>query len=153
MLSMHSVFPRMVITVAVLAGSVACDDDSVGPAPITDESILGTYSATRLDVTVAGTTTDLLDEGAEVTIMLAEEGTTTGQLFIPEGNDDGSDLDESLDGMFEFDDDNDEVRFDLGADTFLEEVTFAASREGGRIRLTGSRTFFGTRVDLVLTKQ
>jgi hypothetical protein len=32
-------------------------------------------------------------------------------------------------------------------------VTFSASREDGQIRLTGTRTFFGTRVDVTLAEQ
>jgi hypothetical protein len=146
-------FRPVTFTLAVVAATSACDDDPLEPVPITEESILGTYVATQLDVTVAGSTMDLLDEGAEITITLADDGTTSGRLFVPEGNDDGSDLDASLDGTFVFDDDADEVSLNPGTENVLEGVTFTASREDGQIRLTGTRTFFGTRVDVTLAEQ
>jgi hypothetical protein len=144
----------MAVTATVCTAASGCDDDDpLAPAPITEESILGAYVATQLDVTVAGSTTDILEEGAEITVTLDDDGTTTGRLFVPEGNDDGSDMDVSLDGTFVFDDDADELSLNPGAENFLEGVVFTASRDDGSVQLTGTRTFFGTRVDVVLTQQ
>lgn len=139
----------------LVVGVGACDDDDppIGPDPIEESEVVGSYEATLLEVTVDGTTTDQLAEGAELTIDLAADGTTTGQLFIPEGEEEGEDLDVALDGTWTFDEDAATVEFDQDADTFVRDITYQAVRANGGIRLEGERTFDEETNTVQLTQQ
>jgi hypothetical protein len=70
----------LLLSVATLA---ACgDDDTTGP---TLASVAGTYHASRVDLTLAGSSEPLnaLGLGASVTIELTTQGTTSGTLIVP----------------------------------------------------------------------
>ena len=86
-------------------------------------------------------------ELSDVTLDLATDGTTTGRLFVPEGELDGSDLDADLTGTWSLTDST--VTFEQSADSFIPDVDFIASSN----RLTGEGTFSGGTLLLVLTKQ
>lgn len=135
---------------AVVAVLGACSDDGVGPAEITREDITRGFSAVTFTTTTDGTTTDQLAEGATLNITLHEEGTTTGRLFVPGGDEDGGDLDADLAGTFSFNDSTDGVTFDQNADTFVRDMTFTAVRSNDAVQLEGEQTFGGTTVRVVL---
>jgi hypothetical protein len=130
--------------VALAVSAIACgDDDSFSP---TEETVAGSYTATTFTLSSVVGTINLLGAGATVTLNLASDGTTTGRLFVPEGNTDGSDVDEDLAGTWTLTDST--VTFDQSAATFIPDVEFIASAN----RLTGEGTFSGGTLRLVLTK-
>jgi hypothetical protein len=128
----------------------ACGDDPVSPKEITRADITRSFAATTFTATSGGATVDLLSIGATLDITLREDGTTTGRLFAPGADEDGNDLDLSLDGTFEFVDSTDRVTFAHPADTFVRDVTFTASWAGGVVQLAAEDTFGGTTVRVVL---
>ncbi len=106
----------------------------------------GTYEAGVFTVTSFSGTTDLLLAGATVDATLAPDGTTSGRLFVPGGDDDGSDLDEDLGGTWTLS--GDTVTFNQTADTFIGEAEFIA----GRNTLTAEGSFSGLEIFLQLVK-
>lgn len=108
--------PALLVTAALLA----CDG---GPTePLTVESVAGTYEAVTFTTTEQGTTTNWLARGASITLGLAADSTTSGRLFVPEGNEDGSDFEADLTGTWSLTADT--VRLAHGADTFLRDMDF-----------------------------
>lgn len=149
---MHIVGPRATLGLSVFAVLLlaACGDDGTGPDEIEQSDVSGTYEATTFETTEDGQTTDQLAEGARFTVTLAPDGTTTGNLFIPGGAEDGSDLDASLAGSWTFNASSNSVTFEQDADTFVRDVTFTAVRAGGGVRLEGEETFGGVTITVVL---
>ena len=140
---MRPMIARSLLALAV--GAMACDgDDSFSP---TVETVAGSYSATTFTLTSVGGSINLLAGGATLTLNLATDGTTTGRLFLPDGELDGSDLDEDLAGTWSLTDST--VTFDQTAATFIPEIDFIASSN----RLTGEGSFSGGTLRLVLTKE
>jgi len=119
------------------------DDDNFSP---TMETVAGSYSAAAFTVTTAAGTVDLLAQGSQVTLSLATDGTTTGQLFVPGGGEDGGDVDADLTGTWTLS--GSTVTFDQAADTFFPDVEFTAEQD----RLTGEHDFGDESVRLVLAK-
>ncbi|HEX2218238.1 MAG TPA: hypothetical protein VHG35_05500 [Gemmatimonadales bacterium] len=135
---------RAVALCAAMAIAACGDDDSFSP---TVDNVAGSYTATTFTVeTDLVGTVDLLAAGATVSAVLDADGTTTGRLFIPEGDDDGSDLDVDLAGTWTLA--GDTVTFSQTGGSFITDVDFVASEN----RLTGEGTFDDTDVLLVLTK-
>jgi hypothetical protein len=123
---------------------LACGgSDSFTP---TEETVAGTYGASVFTVTGFSGTTDLLLAGATVDATLAPDGTTSGRLFVPGGDEGGGDLDEDLTGTWTLA--GQTVTFSQTADTFIRDVEFIA----GRNTLTGEGTFSGLNVVLQLVK-
>jgi hypothetical protein len=141
----RSAFGSIAVIVLTLS---ACGDDPM--SPITRADITGDYAASTFTVRSGGTTIDLLALGATLNITLRDDGTTTGRLFVPGGDEDGSDLDANLDGTFLFDDRTDEVTFRQDADTFVRDVTFTASRTGRAVQLEAEETFSDVTLRVVL---
>lgn len=133
--------PRTSVVVLMPLLLVACDD------PVTVEGLAGTYMATTFTVTESGGTEDLLAAGASITLTLTAEGLTSGQLFVPEGNEDGSDFVADLAGTWALD--GSQVSFGHSADTFLRDMSFEADGS----RLTGEATFGGATLRVVLQRQ
>lgn len=140
----------------LVVGLTACDDDDGGtttdPDPIARADVVGSYEATTFSATTNGVTTDLLADGAELTITLSADGRTTGRLLVPGGDEGGSDLDADLSGTWTFDDDAEEIEFDQAADTFIRDVVFLAQRAGGTVRLRAEDTFGPTTIEVVLER-
>ena len=129
---------------AALVLLIACGgSDSFTP---TEENVAGTYEAGTFRVTSFTGTTDLLLAGATVDATLAADGTTSGRLFLPGGNEDGSDLDEDLTGTWTLSADT--VTFNQTADTFIRDVDFIA----GRNTLTATGEFSGVTIFLQMVK-
>ncbi len=112
----------------------------------TEDTVAGTYHASAFTVTSGVGTTDLLAIGATVEATLAPGGTTSGRLFVPGADADGSDLDEDLTGTWTLA--GQTVTFDQTADTFIRDAEFIA----GRGTLTGEGTFDGVSIFLQLVK-
>jgi hypothetical protein len=87
----------MALVLAVLAGGCGDDDDGFNP---TIETVAGSYTASTFTIEDETGTIDLLALDASVSATLNEDGTTTGQLFVPEGDEDGSDLEADLAGTW-----------------------------------------------------
>jgi hypothetical protein len=129
---------------AALLLLLACGgSDSFTP---TEETVAGTYEASTFTLTSFSGTTDLLLAGATVDATLAPDGTTSGRLFVPGGEEDGSDLDEDLTGTWTLT--GQTVTFNQTADTFIGEAEFTA----GRNTLTGEGAFDGVSIFLQLVK-
>lgn len=133
------------LVAAGLILAAACGDSF---EPTTD-NVAGTYVATVFRGEVEGVDRDFLDEGASLTITLSADGTTTGRLFVPDGNEDGSDLDESLAGTWTLDAESGEVTFNQSADTFVRNMTFIAEED----ELEGEETFTSDTIVVELEKQ
>jgi hypothetical protein len=121
----------------------ACDGD---PAAPTVEEVVGNYHATTLTTQEAGTTTDHLAAGASITLTLNAGLTTAGRLFVPGGNEDGSDFDADLTGSWTLT--GRTVNLEHATDTFLRDMPLIADGS----RLTGQATFSGVTVRVVLSK-
>jgi hypothetical protein len=93
-----------------------------------------------------GLTADLLLLGASLTVVLNQDGTTSGRLVAPGMGENGADVDEDLAGTWTLQ--GSTVRFDQPGDTFVRDVPFTA--EPNRLRAEG--TFDGVIVRAVLTK-
>lgn len=100
--------------------AAACADDPLSP----EERVAGEYTATTLTVNQGGATFDALQTGARLDIILRENGTTTGRLFVPQGDEDGGDFEADLTGTFTVSEDGQRVTFDQAADTFIRDVEF-----------------------------
>jgi hypothetical protein len=129
---------------AALALVLACGG-SDGFTP-TEETVAGTYEASVFTVTSFNGTTDLLLAGATVDATLAPDGTTSGRLFVPGGEENGDDLDEDLTGTWTLT--GQTVRFDQTADTFIGQAEFIA----GPNTLTAEGTDDGLSIFLQLVK-
>src|SRR5690606_7029297 len=119
------------LTLVVVLG---CESEGTGveePGQLTFEEIVGTYAAVVMTTTSGGTTVDQLALGATLDLVLHDDGTTTGRLFVPDGAEEGGDADMDLGGTFSFDASDGAVTFDHGADTFVRNMTFTASRLDG----------------------
>ena len=131
----------------VLAGAVllgACEDeDPTGPSA---DVVAGTYTATRLNVTESGATHDILDLGGTLTMTLNANGSTSGTLFVPGGDEDGNDFLADLTGTWVIR--NDRIEFDHTADTFLRDVSFQF--DNGRLITTEATS--DTQFDVILTR-
>ena len=125
------------------AVAVACGSST---APTTTD-VVGSYSVSTFTSHDSTGTTNWLSQGALLNIVLTENDSTTGRLFVPGGADSGADLDADLIGTWLLH--GDTVEFDEMADTFVRDMPFVYA--GGK--LTGQATFSGTDVKVVLAKQ
>lgn len=140
---MRSLIGSMSALLLAVALGGCGDDEAFSP---TIETVAGNYSASAFTLTTAAGTVNLLAQGSEVTVTLAADGTTTGQLFVPGGDEDGGDLDLDLTGTWTLS--GSTVTFDHDADTFIRDVEFIA----GQNRLTAEGDFGDESIRLVLTK-
>jgi hypothetical protein len=136
--------PAVALCLALAVAGCGDDDDPFSP---TVENVAGSYTASTFtaESDLVGTL-DLLAMGATVSVTLNEDGTTTGRLFVPEGGEEGGDLDVDLAGTWSLT--GDTVTFSQTGDSFIRDVDFVASEN----RLTGEGKFDDTDLLLVLTK-
>lgn len=146
--------PLALLSVVAMAGGCG---NATGPA-LTTQSVAGTYAAAQsgaaapaygtltFTTTANGATTDQLARGAQVQVVLAPGGTTTGRLLVPaQGTDPG--LDANLAGTWTLS--GSTVRLQHAADTFLRDMPLTAAGN----QLIGDATFSGVRVRVVLQRQ
>ena len=122
----------------------ACGDS--GPTIQSQQSVAGTYVATTLLTTTSGVTTNLLNAGATITLVLNADGTTSGRLFVPASI--STAIDQQLTGTWSFFDATD-IDLASNSDTFLRDMLFTVTGNA----LFGDQTFGSTRIQVVLTKQ
>lgn len=138
---------RALISAMIAAGLTlslaACGDDGFSP---TVENVSGSYTAQTFTGTSVAGTVDLLALGAEVSVTLNEDGSTTGTLFVPGGGEGGEDLEADLAGTWTLS--GSTVTFNQDADTFIRDVEFTAEED----RLTAEGEFSGQSLRLVLTR-
>lgn len=133
---------RSVVTMTVIfALFSACDD------PLTVNEISGSYEASTFTLTQDGSTDDLLAQGGSITLTLNADGTTSGRMFVPDGNEDGSDFDADLAGTWTLN--GSRVSFDHPADTFIRDMSFTVDGS----RLTGEATFDSATLRVVLERR
>jgi hypothetical protein len=130
------------LTLALALGSCG-GEDTFSP---TVESVTGSYTASALTLTSSIGTTDLLALGSTVALTLAADGTTSGRLFVPGGDDDGGDLDVDLAGTWALS--GSTVTFNQTGDSFIRDVEFAA----GPDQLNGEGEVSGAIIRLALRK-
>lgn len=136
--------PRLTLLITAflsLPMLAACDEDPAGPPTMVE--VAGSYEATTLIGHAAAGDIDVLSNGGSLEMELAADGTTSGTLFVPEGEEDGSDLTADLTGTWSLD--GDRVTFAQAADTFIRDVTFTFD-DG---RLVSNSVF----ADVVLTRR
>ena len=126
-----------------LALAACGDDEAFTPTP---DDVAGSYSATTFTLTSGDGEFDLLAFGASVTATLDPDGTTTGRLYVPGGDEDGGDLEEDLTGTWTLG--GSTVTFTPNESTVITDVDFAV----GPNTLTGEGTYQGGVLLLVLTK-
>lgn len=117
--------------------SLACEDST---AP-TMASVAGSYHATSFTTTEGTVTTDQLQEGAGLVLVLASGGTVTGTLAVPN---DG--VDANMAGTWALN--GSTVTFDQSADTFVNDMNFTVQGN----TLVGDQTFSGVRVQVTLER-
>jgi len=142
----RAVYGAALVALAVLPG---CDTTTT-PSDIELNDLVRSFNAEMFTVTERGTITNLLSQGASLTITLNSDHTTSGRLVVPGAGEGGGSLDVSLAGTFSFDDAQDAVVFTHSADTFLRDMTFTAGRLTGHLTLAAEASFSGADVVLVL---
>ena len=129
--------------VAATALTAAGCGDTVGPG---SRELIGQYSADQLLLDYTTFQEDLLQEGAYLDIELHSNGTTTGELYVPNGAENGGDLYERMDGTWRRS--GSVVTFSQNADTFVRDMDFVVQGD----QLVGDEMFGGVRVRVVLTR-
>jgi hypothetical protein len=136
---------RKILASATGVVLLACSDGT--PFTPSVQTVAGSYHATTLTVSEGGSTTNLLVGGGFLDVMLHENGTTSGRLFLPGRGEEGGDFDVALPGTWSLT--GNTVTFDQpDADTFLRDVTFTAELN----RLSAEATFSGQMIRLILSK-
>jgi hypothetical protein len=101
-----------------LAATTACgSDDATGPKMA---DVAGSYDATVFTASALGTSHDMLEEGSSIHLVLSEDGTSSGHLYVPASEFSGEEVDEDLAGTWTLD--GNTVTLTQSADTFLDEV-------------------------------
>lgn len=141
--------PIALLTAFALGG---CSDDPAEPgndlAPLAGVWVAeDDYGAILFTTTQAGTTEDWLALGASISIELAANGRTTGRIFVPGADEDGSDFDEDLTGTWSLR--GDTVHFSHSADTFIRDTPFLVRGD----RLEADEMMGDTRIQVVLQKR
>ena len=138
---------RVLQTLTVGLALGACGGGGDGdPFTPTEETVAGNYTAFSFTLTSSLGTVDLLALGSTVNVVLAANGTTTGRLFVPGGEEGGGDLDVDLAGTWALA--GTTVTFNQTADTFIRDVEFTVAPN----QLSAEGTFNGDVVQLVLRK-
>lgn len=134
-------FRSVLAATLIFALFSACED------PVSVDDLSGSYEASTFTLTQSGSTDDLLAQGASITLTLDADGSTSGRLFVPDGNEDGSDFDADLTGTWTRT--GSQVSFDHPADTFIRDMSFAVDGS----RLTGEATFSSGTFRVVLDRR
>lgn len=125
----------------IVVVATACDD------PVAVNDLSGSYEASVFSLTEGGNTDDLLAQGASILLTLKADGSTSGRLFVPDGNEDGSDFDADLGGTWTLS--GSQVSFDHPADTFIRDMSFEV--DGTRLR--GEASFDSAVLRVVLERR
>lgn len=138
--------------VIVLLATLACNS---GTEPRSRAEFAGIYIATggtgvatrgvlTTTSTATGEVTDMLAQGASITLELNDDGTTTGHVYVPDPV--NEDLNADLTGTWTLS--GTSITLDHTADTFLKDMTFGATGDA----LVAERTFQDVRVSVRLER-
>lgn len=126
----------------VLAAVSVC-----GEALPTEATVAGSYTAVVFTVREGdGPAQDILALGGFIDLVLLPDGTTTGRLFVPGGDEDGGDLDLDLIGIWSLE--GRTVTFWHVSDTFIRDMPFRV--EGDRLK--GQGVFSGVTITVELAR-
>lgn len=131
------------LALTALTGA-ACGDSATG---LDENDVEGSYDAVSLTVTQDGVTEDVIDNGGYMFIDLLPDGSTQGEIFVPNGGDFGEDVYLDLEGEWEVR--SGRVYIDTFEDTFLRDAPLEIQ---SRNRLTMDETFSSARVQLDLRR-
>ena len=140
----HRMLTRSLATLAVVALAACGSDDATSPDRA---SVAGVYHATTFTASVGVVSSDVLAKGGSVTLTLNANGSATGHLVVP-ATVAGTAFDQTLNGTWSLDGNVVHLKDDT-SDTFLEDLALTVSGS----TLTGSDSFSGVDVHVVLTKQ
>ena len=133
----------LVLAAFVVVAAVSCGGDDVA----TPTDLAGTYSASLFETSSDGNTIDQLALGATISITLVADLTMTGRIFVPGGNEDGTDFDADLAGSWTLL--RNSIQMDQVADTFIRDFVWVVI-PGGTLTATG--VFDAVRVDVILDR-
>ena len=154
---------RSAATVGIALAILACGDTNGPGNASTRERLAGSYVASIpvsggaafgtlvFSTTQNGVAVDRVAQGAEITLQLASDGTTSGSMVIPNVElDDSGELGTfvaNLAGTWRLD--GNTVSLSHDADTFLRDMPLTVKAD----RLEGNRVFGGVRVRLALVRR
>ena len=127
--------PLAALLAVSLVTIAACEEETTGPPR---SEVAGTYEATKLLYIQGLDTTDILADGGHIDIVLEEDGSTTGELFIIDVEADSAEFTSDLAGTWRLN--GILVRFVHPADTFLRDMLFFYRGDG---LIEGSADFGG----------
>jgi hypothetical protein len=135
--------------IVALGTPLAGCGDSTGPSDLS-----GTYHATKMTVVQNGQTTNMLAQGASLTVTLTPadsvSGTTAGSLVVPAAyTESGTQETEDLTGTYAYDRKAKRITFDQAADTFIRDIIWTV--DGTKLTGTFDAGAEG-RLDVVLTQ-
>ena len=135
-------FATRLLAVIALSG---CSD------PLTPEELVGVYQAVEFTIVLNGTPTNLLANGASVTLELKTDGTTEGRFVLPvTPGVQTTPVDDDLAGTYTLQ--NGIVRLDQDADTYLRDFLFVAAENELRASQVISTPTIQGNLRLVLRK-
>jgi hypothetical protein len=120
--------------------------ESVDAGNLTMEAVAGVYQATTFESADADGVVDQLAEGASIDLTLSANGSTSGRLFVPDGDPGGGDFVADLAGTWTLT--GPLVRLEHPTDSFLRDTGFLYN--DGELR--GERTSLGVTITVVLTR-
>ena len=147
---------------AVLVIGTSCDSSPAGTPPetlgVTMEDVAGEYEVVRFTATQVQPreVTDLLAEGAELTLDLNVDGAMSGRLFIPGdarplAEPSAGDLDVALGGSWSVRSTDGAVFLDFSSDVFLDAFDgFAGNVEG---TIGGTHEFENVGIEVLLERR
>ena len=124
------------------------DDDDDNDPPAGPPAIAGSYTATTFQATPSGQQMiDMLAQGSTLAIVIAENKSTTGALFIPAAITGDVDLAASMNGTAV--QAGNSVTFSQNADTFVRDLTWTVN---GKLLQVVNKTAGGTSFTITLTR-
>lgn len=127
----------------LVMGLAACESDSTGP----EGPLEGTYTATYFRITPAGEAeADVIAAGGSLTINIAENNTTTGQLIVPSSITGGQTA--SMAGAATLS--GSVVTFQQTANTFVRDLSWTRTALGLNVN---EQLLDGVEYTITLTKQ
>ena len=123
---------RLFVALICVALVAACGEGDSSTTGISGGSaypatVDGTYSATTVTLTEAGGSTDLIAEGAAISLVLTPGGATTGTMTVPAAySESGEEEILSLLGTYTYDATTGVAGFAHAADTFIRDTEWHA---------------------------
>lgn len=131
------------LAAAIFAG---CDDVPTGPSMA---EVAGSYQATVFQIHQGLDTIDILADSGRIDIVLDADGTTTGELFVPDDTGGGGDFLADLAGTWRIR--GSLITFDHSANTFIRDMPFFYDEDDGVIE--GQQDFGGPLIIVVLERR